>query len=59
MEALIVGEISPCFSLKTTNAGNFVLSAAAHNATVKPIFCTPGGYPYGSFATDIVCSSWC
>ncbi len=37
MEALM-DQISPFISLKMTNAGNFVPSAAAHNATVKQLF---------------------
>ena len=37
MEALM-DQISPFISLKMTNAGNFVPSAAAHNVTVKQFF---------------------
>ena len=47
--------------LEMTDARNFLPSAAAHNATVKPFFIflwSCSGYPHGSFSLDIVCSSW-
>ena len=39
MEALTLGINLTISFLEDNNAGNFVPSAAAHNATVKPFFC--------------------